>query len=185
MDPNHPSPHQKGPNPMTGAPDPTPRRRTPLEVAEADLLEADDRVDEQTARVLRLEADLGKARLRRAELIRFRDWRAGNPLLDDSTDAQVRGIRVRVLDLDDDDEPALEDVVVTTWPTFEAVRLLQAHVPAIGECVDVELDGQVVTGDVTAVLDHADGRIEVDVQIPAIGTVRALLVTPTTEGGKA
>lgn len=92
MNPNHPL-LRKAPTPMNTTP--TPSRRTPLQVAEADLLEADDRVDEQTARVLRLEADLGKARAWRQELIRFRDWRAGNPLLDDSSDAHVQGIRQR------------------------------------------------------------------------------------------
>lgn len=155
---------------------PPSRRRTPLEVAEDKLLEADDRVDEQDARVTNLESKLATAKNRRDELRRVRDYRAGHPLLADTRNDRVKALQVHAGYRPDED--------LVGEPTFEAVRLLQAYVPAIGECVDVELDGQVVKGDVTAVLDHADGRIEVDVQIPAIGTVRALLVTPTTEGGE-
>lgn len=175
---------------------PTPARRTPLQVAEADLLEADDRVDEQTARVLRLEADLGKARAKRQELIRFRDWRAGNPLLDDSADAHVQGIRQRAgawPAVVEDEEPELEEFIelprrlcdppdlVRALP-IGSVQLVQARVPEVGDYVMVAVNGREVQGEVYAVDDHDDGRIDVDVRLETIGIVRALLVLPTEKG---
>jgi len=171
---------------------PTPSRRTPLQVAEADLLEADDRVDEQTARVLRLEADLGKARAKRQELIRFRDWRAGNPLLDDSSDAHVKGKVGDLLELGLLDglglgpgAGALPDGNAASGPG--SVQLVQARVPEVGDYVMVAVNGREVQGEVVTVTDHDDdASVWVDVHLPDGGaglTVRALLVLPTEKEG--
>ena len=160
----------------------TPARRTPLQVAEADLLEAEGRVQEQTTRIKAHENQLARARAKCAELVRFRDWRAGNPLLDDSEDAKIKGIRQRagawaaVID-ENVEDPDLADV--TGSPMYiRSVQLAQAHVPGIGEYVTILVDDVETEGTVEAVRDDDGGRVWVDVVVPRIGTLRALLVTP-------
>jgi len=146
-----------------------------LQVAEADLLEADDRVDEQTARVLRLEADLGKARAKRQELIRFRDWRAGNPLLDDSSDAHVKGIRQRAGAWSEPDEEERETEVV-------ASSFFHVDEPRVGATIVAIIGGAVYDGVITKVYDGSPQYA--DVRTPD-GTFRLPNRPPTGDEQRA
>lgn len=64
-------------------------RRTPLQVAEADLLEAHARLTEQETRIRVHEAHLAEAKQRRHQLARTVNWRARNPILDDTENPKV------------------------------------------------------------------------------------------------
>lgn len=64
-------------------------RRTPLQVAEADLLEGHARLAEQDKRIRAHEAQLTDAKLRRHQLDRTVHWRACNPILDDTENPKV------------------------------------------------------------------------------------------------